>query len=44
MKKLYEIRLPMYNHFNDYKVDNSGSVEDTVKQILEILNYENTCD
>ena len=44
LKKLYEIRLPMYNHFKDYKVDNSGSVEDTVKQILEILNYENTCD
>lgn len=34
---MYEIREPMYQQFADYAVDNNGSAERTVQQILSYL-------
>ncbi len=34
---LYEARKPLYEAFADHIVDNNGSLEDTIAQILEVL-------
>ena len=34
---MYKKRRPMYERFSDYVIDNNGSKEDTVAQILEVL-------
>jgi shikimate dehydrogenase len=38
VKKVYTEREPIYKKFADITVDNSGTVQDTVKKILEGLN------
>lgn len=35
-EQLYALRRPMYEAFADFSVENNGSVDDTVKQILRI--------
>lgn len=37
LNELYQKREPMYRRFADAAVDNNGSVEATLKQILEVL-------
>lgn len=37
LEKLYEERLPLYEKYSDYEIDNNGTLEDTVRQILEII-------
>ena len=37
LKDMFSVRLPMYEAFADYKVDNNGSCEDTVMQIITLL-------
>ncbi|MBR2398198.1 MAG: dephospho-CoA kinase [Clostridia bacterium] len=37
IKELFESRKAMYESFCDYKVDNNGKVEDTVKKIVELI-------
>ena len=37
LHELYEKRKPCYERFADAVIDNNGSVEDTVKAILEVL-------
>lgn len=34
---LYAVRKPLYEAFADYRIDNNGSPEDTVRQIIAIL-------
>lgn len=34
---LYNKRLPLYESYADYEIDNNGSLEDTINQIKEIL-------
>ena len=36
LEELYQSRQPMYARFADYVVSNAGSLEDTVRQILEV--------
>ena len=35
-EQLYALRRPMYEAFADFSVENNGSVDDTVEQILRI--------
>ena len=37
LNEMYQKREPMYRRFADAAVDNNGSVEDTLAQILEVL-------
>lgn len=37
MQEMYAIRKPMYQQFADKTIENSGSIEDAVHQILEVL-------
>ncbi len=37
LEDMFAIRKPMYEAFADHMVDNNGSYEDTVKQIISIL-------
>ena len=37
MNDLYRRRLPMYRHFADCTADNNGDIEQTVRQIMEML-------
>ncbi|MBQ7801636.1 MAG: shikimate kinase [Oscillospiraceae bacterium] len=37
MQDMYRVRKPLYEAFADHAVSNDGSIEDTVKQILEEL-------
>ena len=39
MRAMYEKRLPMYLSFRDFEVKNSGSVQDAVERIMEVLGY-----
>jgi len=34
---MYEVRRPLYEAFSDYRIDNSGSCEETVSKIISIL-------
>ena len=34
---MYEKRRPLYERFADCQVDNNGSLEETVNQIMEVL-------
>lgn len=37
LKDMFAVRKPMYEAFADHMVDNNGSSEDTIKQIISIL-------
>ena len=37
LEKMYQARAPLYEQFADFVVDNNGSAEDTIDQILEVL-------
>jgi shikimate dehydrogenase len=37
LSEMYSVRKPMYQYFSDYTIDNNGSPEATVGQILSIL-------
>ena len=37
LSEMYSVRKPMYQYFSDYTIDNNGSPEATVDQILSIL-------
>ena len=37
LNEMYQKREPMYRRFSDAAVDNNGSVEDTLAQLLEVL-------
>lgn len=37
LRELYERRLPMYRAFADAMVDNNGALEETLRQICEVL-------
>ncbi len=37
VKKLYEERKELYNEFADFTIDNGGSLEDTVKGVIDLL-------
>lgn len=37
LQDMYRIRKPMYEAFGDYQIDNNRSTEDTVAQIVELL-------
>ena len=37
LKDMFAVRKPMYETFADHMVDNYGSIEDTVQQIISVL-------
>ena len=37
LEKMYQIRKPLYEQFADHIIDNNGSIEETLAQILEVL-------
>ena len=38
--KMYEKRMPMYEKYADYAADNTGSLDDTVNEILQLISRE----
>ena len=43
IKRLFEIRSPLYEKYADIVVENVGTIKDVAKKIMEKIN-ENTCD
>ncbi len=37
LETMYEARRPLYKHFSHHVIDNNGTLEETVTQILEVL-------
>lgn len=40
LNRMYEIREPMYRAFADYRIENNGSLTDTLQQIIRYLEEE----
>lgn len=40
VKKLYEERKPLYEKYRDVTVDNSGTIEETIQEILKVTGME----
>lgn len=40
LSEMYQIRRPLYESFADHVIDNNGSCQDTVKQIISVLEGE----
>lgn len=40
LSEMYEKRMPLYDQLSDHAVDNSGTPEDTARQICKLLNWE----
>ena len=38
LSRMFALRAPLYNAFCDFRVDNNGETEETVRQILSALN------
>ena len=36
ISEMYQKRAPLYEHFADFKIDNNGTIDDTVSAILEV--------
>ena len=40
LQEMYRIRKPMYEAFADFSVENDGSIQDAVQQILDKVGYQ----
>ncbi len=40
LRELYRARLPLYRAFADCEVDNNGTLEETIREILTALGYQ----
>lgn len=41
LDEMFKIRAPLYSHFSDFSVNNTGTIDDTAKKIAKIFYTEN---